>query len=150
MVSGGKKASALTAADLNEACLDCADVVYAQALLHLFDEEKIKAYAAAAMALVKPGGLFIGANCTSDPPGTIGQPESSTLMPYLKTPAGFKSTLEQAGYTDVRVESSSFKEMLQRRGFGQHHWDWDMSSVFGESNRKLIWTSWSAVKAPQT
>lgn len=124
--------------------------MYAQAVLHLFNKETIKAYANAARALVKPGGLFIGANCCSDPPGTFGHSESGTgLMPYLDAPAGFKSTLEEAGYTDVRVETSSFSDFIRRRGFGQHHWDFEMSDVLGDSNRKLIWTTWSAVKPSQ-
>ena len=124
-----------------------ADVVYAQAVLHLFGEGEVKAYAETAKALVKPGGLFMGANATSEPPGALGKPTGSTgLAPWLYSPAGFKAVLEGAGYENVRIETSTFSDFIRRRGFGQTHWDMDMSTILGDSKRHLIWATWSATR----
>ncbi|KAK9832278.1 hypothetical protein WJX74_005194 [Apatococcus lobatus] len=145
------KANILDAADINSGgplhnFLGATDVVYAQAVLHLFNKETVKAYATTAKALVKPGGLFIGANCTSDPPGAFGKREDSSGAPWLYTPAGFKAVLEEAGYVDVRIETSPFDDFIRRRGFGPTHWDVDISKLFGDSKRQLIWATWSATR----
>lgn len=90
-------------------------MVYASAVLHLFNKETAAAFAKAAITLMMPGGLFIGGTCTSDPPGPFGHSEGGAgNMPYLHTPAGFKSTLEEAGYRDIRIENSSVADALRR------------------------------------
>ncbi|KAK9865394.1 hypothetical protein WJX84_008678, partial [Apatococcus fuscideae] len=87
-------------------CLGSADVLYAQALLHLFSEETMKAYVRAAKPLLKPGGLFMGANSASEPPGLFAAPESGDLSsaPFLQSPATFKAILKELGFTNVAVE----------------------------------------------
>ena len=123
-------------------------MVYAQALLHLFNEETVKKYINAAKPFVKPGGMFIGAHAGSSPPGALARAsgEDPSLAPWMYDMAGFKAVLEEAGFTDVKITPSTFSDFLRRRGFGEAVWkDNDLIDVFGD--RQLIWMTWSAKRA---
>ncbi len=136
----------------NRADLSClsayTDVVYAQAVLHLFNEETVKTYCKAALSFVKPGGIFMGAQSGSDPPGHFGTPADGNmaLAPWMYSPSGFKQVLEGMGLVDVRMDTYPFTEMLRRRGFGKDIWDIDITDPFGDGKRELMWVTWSARK----
>ena len=121
--------------------------MYAQAVLHIFNAQTVQTFAQTAWDLIKPGGLFIGANSSSDPPGIFGAQISgdASQAPWLHSPATFKSMLEQCGYVDVKVETSTFPDFIRRRGFGKQFWDVDLIKPFGD-DRLLIWLTWSAKK----
>ena len=125
-----------------------ADIVYAQAVVHVFNEETAKTFCKAAKAFVKPGGLFIGAQGGLDPPGHFAIPADGNmaLAPWMYSPTGFKSMLEELGFEDVRVDNYPLTEFIRRRGFGKDIWDADISVPFGNGKRQILWLTWSARK----